>query len=151
MALRIRVGQDLTRDELLNELIDRSYSRNDLKFTPGTFRLRGPAVDLYPVDMQHPCRIEFEQGKIQRLAIFRLVEGGIRRFEEFMLFPSTYSGIPDDKLNTVIAAIEAEQEQQVAKFEQEDQPKLAERIDRRTQADVAALRMTGTCRGVRNL
>ncbi|MGO9114038.1 MAG: DEAD/DEAH box helicase family protein [Thermoguttaceae bacterium] len=47
MALRIRVGQDLTRDELLNELIDRSYSRNDLKFTPGTFRLRGPAVDLY--------------------------------------------------------------------------------------------------------
>lgn len=151
MALRIRVGQDLTRDELLNELLDRSYSRNDLKFTPGTFRLRGPAVDIFPVDMQHPCRIEFAQGKVGQLAIFRLVEGDIQwSLDEFMLFPSTYSGVPADKLDATIAAIEDEREQQVAKFGKENRPKLAERIDRRVQADVDALRMTGTCRGIQN-
>ena len=151
MAMRIRVGQDLTRDELLNELINRSYRRSDLKFTPGTFRLRGPAVDIFPVDMQHPCRIEFAQGKVRRLTIFRLVEGDIQQsLDEFMLFPSTYSAVPADKLDAVIAAIEDEREQWVAKFERENRPKQAERIDRRTQADVDLLRTTGTCRGIQN-
>ena len=151
MALRICVGQDLTRDELINELIGRNYSRNDLKFAPGTFRLRGPAVDVFPLDTQHPCRIEFAQGTVRQLTIFRLVEGDIQQSpEEFMLFPSTYSGVPADKLDAVIAAIENEREQRVAKFEKENRPEQAERIDRRTQADLDALRMTGTCRGIQN-
>ena len=151
MALRICVGQDLTRDELLNELLDRSYSRNDLKFTPGTFRLRGPAIDVFPVDMQHPCRIQFAQGKVRQLVVFRLIEGDLQQsLEEFMLFPSTYSAVPANKLDAVIAAIEDEREQRVAEFEKENRPKQAERIDRRTQADVDALRVTGTCRGIQN-
>jgi excinuclease ABC subunit B len=85
------------------------------------------------------------------LAIFRLVEGDLQQsLEHFMLFPSTYSGVPAEKLDAGIAGIEAELEQQVAKFENENRPKQAERIDRRTQADVAALRVTGTCRGIQN-
>lgn len=151
MALRLYVGQDMTRDELLNELLSRSYRRSDLKFIPGTFRLRGPAVDIFPLDLPHPCRIEFAQGKIRQLATFRLVEGDfLEVLEEFPLFPSSYSGVPADKVEAAIAAIEDEREQQVAKFEAENRPALAERIDRRVQADLDALRMTGTCCGIQN-
>ena len=85
------------------------------------------------------------------MAIFQPVEGNVlQSLDDFMLFPLTYSGVPADKLDSVIAAIEDEGERQVAKFEDENRPTRAERLDRRVQADVAALRMTGTCRGIQN-
>lgn len=134
-----------------DELSGRGFRRDDLRFTPGKFRLRGPAVDVFPLDMPQPCRIEFEQGKIRQLATFRIVEGDVQqRLEELIVFPATYSGVSEEKLDDGIAAIEAELQQQVAKFESENRTKLAERIERRVREDLENLRLKRTCRGIQN-
>ena len=149
--LRLKVGQEMDRDGVLRRLVEIQYTRNDLSFTRGTFRVRGDTLEIFPVYEEHAVRVEFFGDEIERLMTLHPVTGEvITDDQELYVFPATHYVAGPARMERAIAGIEAELEEQLAAFEKQGKLLEAQRLRMRTTYDVEMMRQVGSCSGIEN-
>ncbi len=152
MMLSLRPGMNKDRDQLIHELVDIQYTRNDMDFSRGTFRMKGDVVDILPVStFEDGVRVEFFGDEIDRITEFDPLTGEVKRALSFVaIFPASHYVMMPDKLEQAIREIRAELEERVAYFKSEDKLLEAQRIKERTEFDMEMLKETGMCSGIEN-
>src|SRR5215207_133666 len=149
--LRLRVGEEHDRDSILRRLVEIQYTRNDMTFTRGTFRVRGDTLEIFPVYEEHAVRIEFFGDEIERLMTLHPVTGEIvTEDKELYLFPATHYVAGPERMERAIRGIELELEDQLATFERQGKLLEAQRLRMRTTYDVEMMRQVGSCSGIEN-
>jgi excinuclease ABC subunit B len=152
MMLSLRVGMQKDRDDIIRELVDIQYTRNDMDFTRGTFRVKGDVLDVLPVStFEDAVRIEFFGDEIDRIVEFDPLTGEIKRSLTFTcIFPASHYVVAEDKLKRALVEIEEELKERIAYFKENDKLLEAQRIEERTNFDLEMLRETGFCSGIEN-
>ena len=149
--LRLRVGQEHDRDSILRRLVEIQYTRNDMSFTRGTFRVRGDTLEIFPVYEEHAVRIEFFGDEIERLMTLHAVTGEVlTEDQELYVFPATHYVAGPERMERAIRGIELELEDQLATFEREGKLLEAQRLRMRTTYDIEMMRQVGSCSGIEN-
>lgn len=149
--LRLKVGKEMDRDGVLRRLVEIQYTRNDLSFTRGTFRVRGDTLEIFPVYEEHAVRVEFFGDEIERLMTLHPVTGEvITDDDEVYVFPATHYVAGPARMERAIAGIEAELEEQVSLFERQGKLLEAQRLRMRTSYDIEMMRQVGSCSGIEN-
>jgi len=151
MSLRLEQGQTIDRDELLAQLVDLNYERNDVDFTQGTFRVRGDTAEIYPMYGRYAVRVELWGDEIDRLRKVDPLEGEIVSEEPAVLVhPAEHYSIPEQRLERAIGEIEDLLEERISYFERTGDLVAAQRIEERTTFDLEMMRETGYCSGIEN-
>ena len=151
MSLRLEVGEEIGRDELLGQLVDLNYERNDVDFTQGTFRVRGDTVEIYPMYGRYAVRVEFWGDEIDRMQKIDPLEGEVVSQEPAVLVhPAEHYSIPEGRLQNAMAEIEDLMRDRVRHFESQGDLVAAQRIEERTTFDLEMLQETGYCSGIEN-
>ena len=152
MMVSLRPGDFKDRDDVIHELINIQYQRNDMDFDRGTFRVRGDTLEVIPANTSdYGIRIEFFGDEIDRICETDIMTGQVKReLEHVAIFPASHYVIPQDKINAACASIEAELDERVKFFKSEDKLIEAQRISERTNFDIEMLRETGFCSGIEN-
>jgi len=149
--IRLRVGESVDRDKLLRRLVDIQYSRNDIAFTRGTFRVRGDTIEVYPVYEEHPVRIEMFGDEIERLMSLHPVTGEILTDDtELHIFPASHYSAGPERMSAAIAAIEDELRDRLVEYETQGKLLEAQRIKMRTAYDIEMMQNLGFCSGIEN-
>ena len=149
--VRLTVGEEVDRDTLLRQFVTMQYTRNDLAFTRGTFRVRGDTVEIIPVYEELAVRIEFFGDEIERIYTLHPVSGEIVREEDEMyVFPASHYIAGPERMERAIAGIEHELEEQLRTFEQQGKLLEAQRLRMRTTYDIEMMRQVGSCSGIEN-
>ncbi|MEI7655507.1 MAG: DEAD/DEAH box helicase family protein, partial [Actinomycetes bacterium] len=149
--VRLRVGDDIERNMLLRRLVDIQYTRNDISFERGTFRVRGDVVEIFPVYETNPVRIEMFGDTIERLSLLHHVTGEVLRDElEMYIFPASHYVAGPERMARAIAGIEIELEERVGEFEKRGQLLEAQRLRMRTTYDLEMMQQMGSCAGIEN-
>ncbi|MDO5710765.1 MAG: excinuclease ABC subunit UvrB [Micrococcales bacterium] len=149
--VRLRVGGHIERDDLLRQFVQMQYTRNDLSFTRGTFRVRGDTVEIIPVYEELALRIEFFGDEVERIYTLHPVTGEVVREEEEMyVFPATHYVAGPERMDRAIRGIEAELADQLALFEKQGKLLEAQRLRMRTTYDIEMMRQVGSCSGIEN-
>ena len=149
--LRLKVGEEHDRDGILRQLVQMQYTRNDMTFARGNFRVRGDTLEIFPVYEEHQVRIEFFGDEIERLMTLHAVTGEvITEDQELHVFPATHYVAGPERMERAIRGIELELEDQLAKFEREGKLLEAQRLRMRTTYDVEMMRQVGSCAGIEN-
>ncbi|SDC70585.1 Excinuclease ABC subunit B [Geodermatophilus telluris] len=150
-ALKISVGEERDRDELLRTLVTEQYTRNDLSFTRGTFRVRGDTIEVFPVYEELAVRIEMFGDEVERLYYLHPLTGEVvREVQELFVFPATHYVAGPERMERAIATIEAELEQRLAELERQGKLLEAQRLRMRTTYDIEMMRQVGFCSGIEN-
>src|SRR3954466_10331581 len=150
-ALKVKVGESRSQEELLRTLVTEQYTRNDLSFTRGTFRVRGDTIEIFPVYEELACRIEMFGDEIERLYYLHPLTGEVvREVEELFVFPATHYVAGPDRMERAIRGIEAELEQRLAELERQGKLLEAQRLRMRTTYDIEMMRQVGFCSGIEN-
>lgn len=148
---RLKVGQEIDRDWLLRRFVEMQYTRNDLAFSRGTFRVRGDTVEIIPVYEELAVRIEFFGDEVERIYTLHPVTGEIVREEEEMyVFPASHYVAGPERMERALRGIELELEDQLAKFEKQGKLLEAQRLRMRTTYDLEMMRQVGFCNGIEN-
>ena len=148
---RIKVGMEVERDQLLRRFVEMQYTRNDLAFTRGTFRVRGDTVEIIPVYEELAIRIEFFGDEIERIYTLHPVTGEVVNEEQEMyVFPASHYVAGPERMERAIRGIELELEDQLAKFEKQGKLLEAQRLRMRTTYDIEMMRQVGFCNGIEN-
>ena len=152
LMVSLRPGMQKDRDEVIMQLIDMQYDRNDMDFQRGTFRVRGDVLDIYPaVSSEKAIRVEFFGDEIDRIVELDSLTGEILSIlEHVAIFPASHYVVAPEKMEKALADIEAEAEERVRYFKHNDKLIEAQRIAERTHFDVEMLRETGICSGIEN-
>ena len=152
MVLSLRPGMIRDRDDVLRRLVDIQYTRNDMDFKRGTFRVRGDVVEIFPASSADLAfRVEFFGDEVDRILEIDVLTGEIKNSLEHMaIFPASHYVVAPDQLEIAIQNIEAEAEERVRYFKSEDKLLEAQRISERTNFDIEMLRETGFCSGIEN-
>lgn len=149
--IQLRVGQTIDRDSLLRRLVDIQYTRNDIAFTRGTFRVRGDTVEIYPVYEEHPVRVEMFGDEIDRLMSLHPVTGEILTDDsELYIFPASHYTAGPERMNKAIHAIEDELRERLGEMEAQGKLLEAQRIKMRTAYDIEMMQNLGFCSGIEN-
>ncbi len=149
--VRLKVGSQIVRDDLLRRFVQMQYTRNDIAFTRGTFRVRGDTVEIIPVYENLAIRIEFFGDEIERLYTLHPLTGEIVREEEEMyVFPATHYVAGPERMERAVRGIEAELAEQLAAFEKQGKLLEAQRLRMRTTYDLEMMRQVGSCSGIEN-
>ncbi len=149
--VRLRVGQEIDHDVLLRALVDIQYSRNDVSFERGTFRVRGDTIEVFPVYEEHPVRIEMFGDEIERLLTLHPVTGEIlTEDDELYVFPATHYVAGPERMERAISGIEEELAARLAELEGQGNLLEAQRLRMRTTYDIEMMRQVGTCSGIEN-
>jgi excinuclease ABC subunit B len=149
--VRLKVGQEIVRDQLLRRFVDMQYTRNDLAFTRGTFRVRGDTVEIIPVYEELAVRIEFFGDEIERIYTLHPLTGEVMHEEQEMyVFPASHYVAGPERMERAIAGIESELEEQLASFEKQGKLLEAQRLRMRTTYDIEMMRQVGFCSGIEN-
>ena len=147
----LKVGQQLDRDDLLRRFVQMQYTRNDLAFTRGTFRVRGDTVEIIPVYEELAIRIEFFGDEIERIYTLHPLSGEVMREEDEMyVFPASHYVAGPQRMERAITGIEKELEQRLAQFEKQGKLLEAQRLRMRTTYDIEMMRQVGSCSGIEN-
>ncbi|WP_448638863.1 excinuclease ABC subunit UvrB [Geodermatophilus sp. URMC 63] len=150
-ALKISVGEERDRDDLLRTLVTEQYTRNDLSFTRGTFRVRGDTIEVFPVYEELAVRIEMFGDEVERLYYLHPLTGEVvREVQELFVFPATHYVAGPERMERAIATIEAELEQRLAELERQGKLLEAQRLRMRTTYDIEMMRQVGFCSGIEN-
>lgn len=151
-AVSLRPGQEISRDQLLNQLVDIQFERNDIDFQRGRFRVRGDVVEVFPASRdEHAFRIEFFGDEIDRIREIESLTGKtIGEVDHLILFPATHFVTNDEHMEQSIAKIQAELEDQLKIFEAEGKLLEVQRLRQRTEYDIEMLREMGYTNGVEN-
>ncbi|WP_330473129.1 excinuclease ABC subunit UvrB [Terrabacter sp. C0L_2] len=148
---RLKVGQEVVRDDLLRRFVEMQYTRNDLAFTRGTFRVRGDTVEIIPVYEELAIRIEFFGDEIERIYTLHPVTGEVVNEEQEMyVFPASHYVAGPERMERAIRGIELELEDQLALFEKQGKLLEAQRLRMRTTYDLEMMRQVGFCNGIEN-
>ena len=152
MVLSLRPGMTRERDDVIRRLIDIQYTRNDMDFKRGTFRVRGDVVEIYPVtEDSKAIRVEFFGDEVDRISEIDPLIGSVNcLLDHMIIFPASHYIVPPEKMNEAIKNIESELEERVKYFKSEDKLIEAQRIGERTNFDMEMLRETGFCSGIEN-
>ena len=152
MTVSLRPGMEKDRDEVIRRLIDIQYTRNDMDFHRGTFRVRGDVVEIFPASASdRAIRVEFFGDEVDRIQEIDVVTGeATADLEHMVVFPASNYVVAPDKMERAIAGIEKELDERVKYFKSEDKLIEAQRISERTHFDVEMLRETGFCSGIEN-
>lgn len=152
MMLSLRPGMAKDRDEVIRQLVDIQYTRNEMDFSRGCFRVKGDVVDVLPAStFEAGIRIEFFGDEIDRLVEFDPLTGEIKRTLNFAcIFPASHYVVAEDKLERALVEIKRELDERVKYFKENDKLLEAQRIAERTEFDIEMLRETGFCSGVEN-
>jgi excinuclease ABC subunit B len=149
--IKLKVGEEHDRDSILRRLVEIQYTRNDLAFTRGTFRVRGDTLEVFPVYEELAVRIEFFGDEIERLMTLHPVTGEvITEDTELHIFPATHYVAGPQRMKRAIGGIEAELDQQLKRFETQGKLLEAQRLRMRTTYDVEMMRQVGSCSGIEN-
>jgi excinuclease ABC subunit B len=150
-ALKIKVGESRDRDDLLRTLVTEQYTRNDLSFTRGTFRVRGDTIEVFPVYEELACRIEMFGDEVERLYYLHPLTGEVvREVDELFVFPASHYVAGPDRMERAIRGIEAELEQRLGELERQGKLLEAQRLRMRTTYDIEMMRQVGFCSGIEN-
>lgn len=152
MTVSLRPGMEKDRDEVIRKLIDIQYTRNDMDFHRGTFRVRGDVVEIFPASAtDRAIRVEFFGDEVDRIQEIDVLTGdATAELEHMVVFPASHYVVAPDKMEKAIAGIEAELKERVKYFKSEDKLIEAQRISERTHFDIEMLRETGFCSGIEN-
>ena len=152
MMVSIRVGMEMERNELLNELVRIQYQRNDIDFHRGTFRVRGDVVEILPIATEkNAIRIEFFGEEVDRIREIDTLTGEVlSERKHVVIFPASHFVTGEERLKIALKNIEEELEDQVKYFESEGKLLEAQRIEQRTRYDLEMLAEMGFCSGVEN-
>ena len=152
MMVSLRPGMEKDRDEVLRQLIDIQYDRNDMDFKRGTFRVRGDTIEVVPADHGDTAiRVEFFGDEIDRISEIDMLTGEIKNtLNHIAIFPASHYVVPKERMEKAIKNIEIELEEQVKYFKGEDKLLEAQRIAERTNFDIEMMRETGFCSGIEN-
>ncbi len=152
MMVSLRPGMIRDRDEVIRDLIDIQYTRNEMDFHRGTFRVRGDVLEIIPAsNAERAVRVEFFGDEIDRITEIDVLTGEVRAsLEHVGIFPASHYVVPQEKINQACVEIEKELEERVRYFKGEDKLLEAQRIAERTNFDIEMLRETGFCSGIEN-
>lgn len=152
MTVSLRPGMEKDRDEVIRKLIDIQYTRNDMDFHRGTFRVRGDVVEIFPASAtDRALRVEFFGDEVDRIQEIDVLTGeAISVLEHMVVFPASHYVVAPDKMERAIEGIEAELKERVDYFKREDKLIEAQRISERTHFDIEMMRETGFCSGIEN-
>jgi excinuclease ABC subunit B len=149
--IRLSVGESVDRDTLLRSLVDIQYTRNDIAFQRGTFRVRGDTVEIFPVYEEHPIRIEMFGDEIERLMTLHPVTGEIiTEDSQTHVFPATHYVAGPERMHRAIGQIETELAVRLTEFEAQGKLLEAQRLRMRTTYDLELMQQMGSCAGIEN-
>jgi len=149
--VRLQVGDVVERDQLLRMFVSMQYTRNDIAFTRGTFRVRGDTVEIIPVYEELAIRIEFFGDEIEAIALLHPLTGDTIRSESSVhVFPATHYVAGPERMERAISSIEDELEQRLAELERQNKLLEAQRLRMRTTYDLEMMRQIGSCSGIEN-
>ncbi len=147
----LSVGDTVDRDQLLRRFVTMQYTRNDLAFTRGTFRVRGDTIEIIPVYEELAIRIEMFGDEIEAIATLHPLTGDVVRVEQQVhVFPATHYVAGPERMERAITGIEAELEQRLAELERQNKLLEAQRLQMRTTYDIEMMRQVGSCSGIEN-
>jgi len=150
-SVPLKAGDEIERDRLLRLLVDVQYTRNDMSFTRGTFRVRGDTVEIIPAYEELALRIEFFGDEIEALYHLNPLTGDVvEQVDEIRIFPATHYVAGPDRMERAVRDIEAELEQRLATLENQGKLLEAQRLRMRTQYDIEMIRQVGFCSGIEN-
>jgi len=151
MVIPIRVGQEISREHLLQRLVELQYNRNDIEFMRGQFRVRGDVVELCPAGREDALRVEFFGDEIERLTRFEPLTGdNIESLQTVWIFPAKQYVAPADKLRPALLSIREELGDRIAWFEKNGKLLEAQRVKMRTDYDLEMMEEMGFCSGIEN-
>lgn len=153
MTLSLRPGMTRDRDDVLRKLIEIQYTRNDMDFQRGTFRVRGDVVEIYPIasDKDEAYRVEFFGDEIDRIQLIDALKGTAKaNLEHMVIFPASHYVVNAEHRELALHKIEEELAERVDYFQREEKFIEAQRINERTRYDLEMLRETGFCSGIEN-
>lgn len=149
--IRLRVGEEYPRDKILRSLVGIQYTRNDIAFTRGTFRVRGDTIEVFPVYEEHPIRIEMFGDEIERIMTLHPLTGEIITEDvEQYIFPATHYVAGPERMSRAIGEIQVELEQRISELEAQGKLLEAQRIKMRTTFDIEMMQQVGFCSGIEN-
>ncbi|MDY5153077.1 excinuclease ABC subunit UvrB [Actinobaculum suis] len=149
--VQLRVGDRIDRDELLKLFVGMQYTRNDIEFTRGTFRVRGDTVEIIPVYEELAIRIEFFGDEIDAISTLHPLTGNkIADTDTAHIFPASHYVAGPERMERAIASIEAELEERLAELKSQNKLLEAQRLEMRTTYDLEMMRNIGTCSGIEN-
>ncbi|WP_149204471.1 excinuclease ABC subunit UvrB [Actinotalea subterranea] len=149
--VHLSVGDQIERDQLLRRFVTMQYTRNDMAFTRGTFRVRGDTVEIIPVYEELAIRIEFFGDEIEAIHLLHPLTGDVIRSEpEVHLFPATHYVAGPERMERAIGSIEAELEARLGELERQNKLLEAQRLRMRTTYDIEMMRQVGSCSGIEN-
>lgn len=152
MMVSLRPGMGIDRDDVIKGLIDMQYTRNEMDFKRGTFRVHGDVLEIFPANNTDTAiRVEFFGDEIDRITEVDVLTGEIKCIlKHAAVFPASHYVVPQEKMNAACDRIEAELEERVRYFKGEDKLLEAQRIAERTNFDIEMMKETGFCSGIEN-
>jgi excinuclease ABC subunit B len=151
MALKAGVGERRVRDKFIRQLTDIQYSRNDIAFSRGTFRVKGDVIDVMPAGEESAYRFEFFGDELEAITRINPLTGEIEaKLKEYRIFPSSHYVTPQEKLKVAIAKIQDELAERLEYFKNNDMHLEAQRLAQRTKFDLEMLEETGFVKGIEN-
>jgi excinuclease ABC subunit B len=149
--LRLKTGDTMDREQLLRKLVGMQYTRNDIAFTRGTFRVRGDTIEIIPQYEELAVRIEMFGDEIERLSTLHPLTGEVMsEDEELYVFPASHYVAGDERMERAITGIEAELAERLAELERQGKLLEAQRLRMRTTYDIEMMRQVGSCAGIEN-
>ncbi|NLX22179.1 MAG: excinuclease ABC subunit UvrB [Phycisphaerae bacterium] len=150
-VITVRVGQTLERDELLKRLVELQYSRKDIEFVRGTFRVRGDVVEVHPADEEFAYRLEFFGDQIDRIDLVDALTGEtLTSQEQVFIFPAVHYVMPEEKIQAAVKTIQEELDLRVMQLRRHGKLLEAQRLLARTKYDIEMIQQVGYCSGIEN-
>lgn len=150
-VLSLRPGMEKNRQDILRKLVDIQYTRNDLSFTRGSFRVRGDIIDIYPAGAEHAIRVELFGDEIEVIKEMNPITGEINGIRNHVsVFPASHYVTSKENMDRAVISIEEELEERIRWFKDRGKLIEAQRIEQRTRYDMELLREVGSCKGIEN-
>ncbi|MFQ3550113.1 MAG: excinuclease ABC subunit UvrB, partial [Armatimonadota bacterium] len=150
-VVRLKVGDVVKREDVLRNLINIQFTRNDIALGRGTFRAKGDVVEIQPIDKERITRVEFFGDEIEKISIIDSLTGNkIASLDNVTIFPASHFVTPADKMEIALAKIEEELEERIKYFKDREMHIEAQRIEQRTRFDMEMMRELGYCNGIEN-
>src|SRR5271163_887373 len=147
--LKVKIGDTMERDQLLRKLVGMQYSRNDIAFTRGTFRVRGDTIEIIPMYEELAVRIEMFGDEVERLMTLHPLTGEVMSEDtELYVFPASHYVSGEQRMERAIAGIEAELAGRLAELDRQGKLLEAQRLRMRTAYDIEMMRQVGSCSGI---
>ena len=150
-SVKLKVGDEVERDKMLRRLVDIQYTRNDMAFNRGTFRVRGDTLEIIPAYEELALRVEMFGDEVEKLYYLHPLTGDvIREVDELYIFPNSHYAAGAERMERAIRGIEAELAERLAELEGQNKLLEAQRLRMRTNYDVEMMRQVGFCSGIEN-